>query len=195
MIAAYAGAPMDVPEHPFLQGERIVLRGFLRDDLEHYRRWVDTPDATYFMETGWRPATDAELEAVYASSQAQDTVVFTILDPGTGAPVGTVGLYAIQWICRRAEYRIFIGEPSAWNRGVGTEAARLVVRYGFEHLNLETILLGVNVENVGAVRSYEKAGFLRQGVRRHAVYRNGRYYDILMMGIVRDEYEAAKTDT
>lgn len=173
----------------FLKGPKIALRGLSRDDLPAYRSWIESADATHFMETGWRPPSEPEMESIFKSStEPPDTAVFTIVPQETGRPIGVCGLYLIQWICRRGEFRILIGDAEGRNKGYGTEAARLVVDYGFAKLNLETIYLGVNTENVGAVRSYEKAGFKREGVRRKLIYRNGRYYDALMMSVLREEW-------
>ena len=177
----------------FLPGERVLLRGLRREDMEQYRRWLDNPEATHFMESGWKPAGERDLEDIYRqSTESSDTAAFVIVDRKTKKPVGCCGLYAIQWICRRADFRILIGEPSAWGRGFGSEAARLTVAYGFDKLNLETIYLGVNTENTRAIKSYENAGFVREGVRRKLIYRNGRYYDALMMSILREEYTGGK---
>ena len=93
-------------------------------------------------------------------------------------------------MCCRGDYRIIIGERESLGRGLGTEVAKLVVAYGFETLNLEVITLGVNSENHRAIQSYENAGFVREGVRRKMIYRNSRYYDILQMSVLRDEYYA-----
>lgn len=177
----------------FIEGQKIDLRGLRREDLDAYRSWIDNPMVTKFMETGWRPIADHELEELYRVSTASpDTVAFAIIDKGAGKVVGCCGLYAIQWICRRADFRIIIGDADAWNKGIGSEAARLMVAYGFDKLNLETIYLGVNTENEGAIKSYEKAGFVREGVRRKLIYRNGRYYDALMMSVLREEYMSRK---
>ena len=174
---------------PFLTGDKVVLRGLRRDDLERYRSWLENPDATRYMEIGWRPVPDSELEALYKNStESSDTVVFVIADKATDTPVGVCGLYLIQWICRRGDFRILIGDNQFRGKGLGTEAARLTVAYGFDKLNLETTYLGVNTENKEAIASYEKVGFVREGVRRRLIYRNGRYYDALMMSILRDEY-------
>lgn len=184
----------DKTTQPFLAGTAVWLRGFRREDMEHYRHWLDNPEATYFMESGWRPSSDHELDEIFRNStESMDTVAFAIVDRKTKKTVGCCGLYAIQWICRRADFRILIGESSAWSRGLGSEAARLTVAYGFDKLNLETIYLGVNTENKRAIKSYEKAGFVPEGVRRKLIYRNGRYYDALMMSILREEYFAAKS--
>jgi RimJ/RimL family protein N-acetyltransferase len=178
----------------FLIGKKIVLRGPRRSDMELYRRWIDNPEVMHFMEMGWRPASDADLDATFRSmAEDRDTIVFVIEDRSSGAPVGTCGLYAIQWIARRAQFNILIGEPSSWNKGFGTEAAQLILEYAFDRLNLESVFLGVNAENHRAVASYEKAGFVREGIRRRLVFRNGRYYDSLMMSVLQDEYRTRRT--
>lgn len=178
---------------PFIRGDLIELRGLRREDLASYANWIDNREATYFMETGWRPAHEAELEAIFkTSTEAPDHAVFVIQDKVSKMAVGVVGLYLISWICRRAEFRIFIGESSALGRGFGTEAAKLVCAYGFDHLNLELIYLGVNTANQRAVKSYKNAGFVEEGIRRKLIYRNGKYYDAVMMSILREEFETAR---
>ncbi len=179
----------------FLRGETANLRGLRKEDLEAYRRWLDDPDVTRFMEMGWRPASDDDLEALYReATDGRSAVVFVIEDAATGDAVGTAGLYLIQWPCRRAQYRIHIGEPSAWNKGFCSEVTRLVVAYGFDRLNLETLYLGVNAENPSAIRCYEKTGFSIEGRQRKFIYRNGRYYDVVNMSVLREEFLAGREE-
>ena len=173
----------------FLEGEKVCLRGMVPADLEHYRRWLDSSVATHFLEMGWRPTSDKELEATFESStNSSDSVVLMIMDKQRDQPVGTTGLYLIHWVCRRAQFRILIGDSSVWNKGLGTDATKLIIQYGFQRLNLETIYLGVNAENLGALRSYEKAGFVVEGRQRRFIYRNGVYYDVVNMSILREEF-------
>lgn len=175
----------------FLKGQKINLRGLRESDLEMYRDWMENPNATEFMETGAWPISDSDLRKIYeASVNAPENIVFVIEDAANNKPLGVVGLYLLQWVCRRGEFRILIGPDEARGKGFGSEAANLVVAYGFEKLNLETIYLGVNSENIGAVKSYENAGFKKDGIRRKMVYRNNRYYDLLSMSILREEYFA-----
>lgn len=185
--------PGDHSQNGFLAGQKVVLRGLRQSDLSRYRRWLENPVATHFMESGWRPISDSEMDALYkASTEPADTSVFIIEDRSSGKSVGVCGLYLIQWICRRAEFRILIGEDDFLGKGLGSEAAKLILSYGFEKLNLETIYLGVNSENLRAIGSYRNAGFQDEGVRRRMVYRNSKYYDVLMMSVLREEYFAAK---
>jgi RimJ/RimL family protein N-acetyltransferase len=182
-------------EQGFLIGSKITLRGALREDMTVYRRWLDNPIVTEYLEMGWRPTSGAILDETFeALTNAADTSAFVMVEKTSGRAVGTCGLYQIQWVARRAQFNILIGEPDAWNKGLGTEALELLLDYGFERLNLNSIFLGVNAENKGAVRSYEKAGFVHEGCRRQFIYRNGRYYDSLMMSVLQSEYRAAKAD-
>jgi RimJ/RimL family protein N-acetyltransferase len=177
----------------YLQGKKVALRAFGRGDLPAYRRWLDEPRVTEYLEMGWRPTRDSDVEAWWKlADETPDAVVFAIVDARKGKAVGTCGLYAISWIARRAQFNILIGEPTAWDKGFGTEALSLLLAYGFDVLNLESINLGVNADNKRAVRSYEKAGFAVEGVRRKFVYRNGRYYDSIMMSVLREEYRTRR---
>jgi RimJ/RimL family protein N-acetyltransferase len=176
-----------------LSGRKILLRAFARADLEAYRHWLDDPRVTEFLEMGARPTRDADCEAFWRlADEAEDAIVFAVAERKAGKTVGTCGLYLIQWMARRAQFNILIGEPSAWDKGYGTEAARLILAYAFDVLNLNSVQLGVNADNARAVRSYEKVGFVHEGVRRQFVYRNGRYYDMVMMSALRDDYRARK---
>ena len=104
--------------------------------------------------------------------------------------IGWCGLYCINWIARSAEYRVFIGEVDCRGKGIGTEIGGILLRYGFGKLNLNKIYLGVNAEHKEALRSYEKAGFVKEGLLRQEIFRNNRYYDVIRMGVLREEHKA-----
>jgi RimJ/RimL family protein N-acetyltransferase len=176
----------------YFKGRHVNLRGLRREDLEHVRRWWDNAEVTQYMETGARPATEPMLEGFYkTATENPNLVVFVVEVAKTGRPIGTSGLYEIFWPGRRAEFRILIGDPSAFDKGYGSEATRMTVEYGFLRLNLEVIHLGVNASNARAVRAYEKAGFVKEGLRRKFVYARGAYHDAVVMSILREEYLAA----
>lgn len=174
---------------PYIEGDKVALRGVRRSDQEHFRQWWDDAEATFYMESGWRPATEEILEDYYqTAAEKQNAVAFIIVERESGHPIGTCGLYEIFWPGRRAELRVLIGEPSMFDKGYGTEATQLTVEYGFERLNMEVIHLGVNASNARAVKSYEKAGFVSEGLRRKFVFSRGTYHDAVVMSILRDEY-------
>lgn len=175
----------------FLSGQHIHLRAVTRDDLPVYANWLNNPEVTHYLEMGARPTRESDLESFWRMANEQnDAIVFIIEDGDTKQAVGTCGLYLIEPIPRRAQFNILIGETTVWDRGFGSEAAKLLLQYGFQKLNLNSIQLGVNAENKRAIRSYEKCGFVQEGVRRQFVFRNGRYYDIVMMSVLSEEFRA-----
>lgn len=174
---------------PYMVGQKVYVRGLERADLSDMVEWINDHDVTSLLFMGERPASLQLLEKQWEQDQrSQKDIVFAVCTKDDTF-IGTTGLYVINWIASSAEYRIFLGDKGYWNRGLGTECTKLVVVYGFERLNLNRIYLGVNAENKGGIRAYEKAGFIREGVLRQEQYRNFRYYDVIRMGILRSDYE------
>jgi RimJ/RimL family protein N-acetyltransferase len=104
--------------------------------------------------------------------------------------IGYIGLWDIVWSHGDAELGIGIGDRVSWGKGYGTDAMQVILRYGFNELNLKRITLGVFDYNTRAIRSYEKTGFTLEGRMRKALYRDGSRADILYMGILREEWQA-----
>jgi RimJ/RimL family protein N-acetyltransferase len=102
--------------------------------------------------------------------------------------LGDVTLSVINWGSREAFAGIAIGAREFWGKGYGTDAMQLLLRYGFLELNLRRISLNVFEFNQRALRSYEKAGFRLEGSQRQAIKREGRRWDIVYMGILREEW-------
>jgi len=75
-----------------------------------------------------------------------------------------------------------------WNQGFGTDALVTLLRHLFLELDFHRVGLEVFEYNVRAKKVYEKTGFSIEGLERQGLYRNGRYYDIILMGILRDEF-------
>ncbi len=102
--------------------------------------------------------------------------------------VGNCGLLEIDWQNRLAEIGIHIGEKSYWNQGFGTKVLRLMLKHGFENLNLHRIWLRVFENNQRALRAYEKAGFTLEGKFREAQFIEGKYVDVMIMSMLQSEW-------
>jgi RimJ/RimL family protein N-acetyltransferase len=88
-------------------------------------------------------------------------------------------------------FGIFIGEAEGRGKGFGTEVAALIVRYAFATLNLNRVWLQVYEDNKGAIRAYEKVGFKREGLLRHDSFRDGKYGNTVVMGLLRSEWKVS----
>jgi len=114
--------------------------------------------------------------------------------------LGDVTLSVINWGSREAFAGIAIGAREFWGKGYGTDAMGLILRYAFTELNLWRVALSVFEYNERAIRSYEKVGFRIEGRKRQVIQRDGRRWDELYMGILREEWmaqngeEAAKSE-
>ena len=102
--------------------------------------------------------------------------------------VGGIGLDAVYWTHGDAFVGIGLGQKEDWGKGYGTDAMRIILRYAFTELNLRRVSLDVFEYNPRGVRSYEKAGFVIEGRVRGAVLRDGRRWDVIYMGILREEW-------
>lgn len=134
-----------------------------------------------------REAYVARLAARDAEEQADAAAFVVDVD---GAPVGTASLFGFDMYARHAEVGITLA-PEARGRGIGSEAIRQLVAFGFERRNLRRIHLQAIASNTPALRAYEKAGFVIEGrLREHAWVRGG-YEDIVLMGILRSDHPPA----
>jgi [ribosomal protein S5]-alanine N-acetyltransferase len=175
----------------FAEGSLVILRPLERTDLnERYLSWLNDPAVTRYTETGIFPSTAEDLDNYYRSvSGSKSDVMLAVVDKKSGRHIGNVKLGPIHWVHRRATFGILIGEKEFWGKGVGLDATRLMVEYGFQRLNLHRIDLGVFAEHEAAVRWYEQAGFKVEGRMREDLFLDGEYKDRIRMGLLCSEYK------
>ncbi len=174
-------------------GRRIRLRAVERTDLPAFHEWMNDPDVTDHLST-YLPMSmmDEEewLERVSRLQQEEKPLAIDLKEDGGWRLVGNSGFFNIEWPNRSAEFGLFIGDKSVWNQGLGTETVELLLKHGFQTLNLHRIYLRVYSTNPRARRAYDKAGFVLEGTLREAVYRHGRYADVYIMSVLRSEWNA-----
>ena len=175
-----------------IYGNKIRLRAIERDDIPRFVKWFNDPEVRYFLSTVRplnRMAERSFLEEF--SKGAKDPsadIILAIVLKEEDRHIGNAGLHNINLIDRVAEFGIGIGEKDCWQKGYGTEATRAMVQYGFDTLNLHRIYLRVHDYNTRGLATYKKVGFRQEGVMRQALFRQGRYHDVIFMGILKDEY-------
>ena len=178
-------------------GKRIRLRAVEREDVAKFHEYVNDPEVTRGLALHL-PMSLADEEHWFENLGKRDPnekpLAIEIRKGKGWVLIGNCGLFAIDWTNRSSELGIMIGEKSEWNKGYGTEAMTLLLQHGFETLNLNRLFLRVYSENVRAVRSYEKAGFLLEGRLREAVYKHGNYDDVLIMSVLRSEWMSRKKE-
>ncbi len=174
-----------------LQGERVRLRPPEERDLPLFVRWFNDPDVRYWLSMSDAPELTLEAEREwYEEMRADPARVIWCMDTGEGQPIGNLGLHAIDEGQGRATLGISIGERECWGRGYGTDAIRQALRYGFQELGLRRIDLEVDEDNLRGIRSYEKCGFVREGLLRAHRLRRGQPVNAVVMAVLREEFES-----
>lgn len=176
-------------------GERVGIRRLMPTDATAVRRFLSDQETInlLFEEIGGEPPPVLAIAWQIATNIFYDRPEFGIIER-SGRLIGVVRLWRVSPQNRNAMLTIYVGDKSRWGKGYGTEGLRLVLRHAFEQMGLERIELHVFDFNARAVRSYEKCGFVHEGSRRKALYRAGSYHDILVMGILKNEFYAREAE-
>jgi RimJ/RimL family protein N-acetyltransferase len=187
----------DFSVKPTLAGEKVVLRPFsLERDAPALRAMLQDPEALRLTGGSHGPddlaAWDDEAEAKFWSwyttrNQQPDRLDLAVVDQATGGCVGEVVLNDVSAANRSCGFRTLLG-PAGRGRGLGTEAVRMIVGYGFERLALHRISLEVYSFNPRARRVYEKVGFVTEGILREALRWDGQWIDATVMSILAPEW-------
>ena len=174
---------------PSIEGRLVVLRHHRPDDLRAVKRWYSDPEIGRLTRYQTLPMTEQEIERFFNSHLlAPDALAYGIHERPTDRLVGFTTFSALDADNGSVLYHITIGERDAWGRGLGTETTDLMLAHAFERLGLHRIGLTVFAFNRRAIRAYEKAGFRVEGRLREAIRRDGRYWDELQMGALREEW-------
>jgi diamine N-acetyltransferase len=180
-----------------IYGERIRFRAPERSDIPLFVTWLNDPDVRKG-GSHHLPFSSVDEEKWFDQMQGQPQYEHPLVievrkteEVEKWISIGSIGFSTIDWRNRNSEFGIMIGEKAYWNQGYGTEAVKLLLKLGFETLNLNRVFLRVFDNNPGAIRAYEKAGFTLEGRLRQAEYQQGQFLDTLIMGILRSEFIGA----
>lgn len=178
-------------EKPTLVGEKVVLRP-ITAERDAKGMFAALSDEESMRLTGTQAEfTFEQVEAFCKRIEtADDRYDFAITqkDDPASAYVGEVVLNQIDDENRSASFRIALGSSEHFGKGLGTEATRLIVDFGFRQLNLHRIELEVFDFNPRAQHVYEKVGFKKEGVKRDVLLWDGKYQSAIVMSILEDEW-------
>jgi len=188
-----------MPAAPWWIGERVqvtttspgrtevALRPVRVADSDALFHWINNR-VLVSLSAAFRPVTRAQHDTWFAGILAADATrsFFMIERSSDGLAVGSCQLLSIHPVHRSAILQIRLGESFARDQGYGTEAVMQLVRFGFDRLGLHRIGLEVFATNMRAMRAYEKAGFVVEGRLQEAAWIEGKFVDIICMGLLND---------
>ena len=174
-----------------LVGEGVELRRHDRANYPLYARWYG--DEEVWRLTSWaaEPLHRTAVEQLFEDrekSSMDDS--FAIHREGEEEPLGVISLTNINKANASAELSVIVGDEKDRDKGLGTEAIRVILRYAFEDLGLRRVGLSVFEFNEEAISAYEKLGFVVEGRLRRAIKRGSGFHDAILMSILRCEWEA-----
>jgi RimJ/RimL family protein N-acetyltransferase len=169
-----------------LKGEKVILRPIKMSDAPRFVKWLNDPEVHKFLQTRRHLSLSFERKWLRNSLKSKSNVNLAICT-NDGTHIGSTSL-ELNKDHNRAVFGIVIGDKKYWNRGLGSEAGRMIIDYGFNKLNLHRIELGVLEYNPRAMKVYKRLGFKKEGVKREHILFRGKYYDDIHMGLLRKKW-------
>lgn len=179
----------DPTDHEPIQGPRLRLRPITPDDLPDLLRWLRDPDVMAFYGLPLTSLAEAREQFLEPSKLPCWRFIIEVDDRAIGEIQYYYTYAEVTW---SAGIDLFIGEPDARDRGLGTEVIRTLLRYLFETRGVSRVVIDPEPSNHRAIRAYEKAGFRLDGVIRRHMKIDDRWADAAFMTILDEEWPAAK---
>jgi len=176
-----------------LKSKNVILRPVKRSDISYFLKWFNDPEVVQYLGL-YLPMTEMGEEKFIeelGTTRARSDVILVIeaIEGDSAKPIGNCGLHGINAKDHNALFGITIGEKEYWSKGYGTEAARLIINYGFQQLNLHRISSYAFAFNERSIKLHKKVGFREEGRLRQAMFKNGQYHDEVQFGILREEWK------
>lgn len=175
-----------------IHSDRIILREYRAEDFHFMRNWVNNAEITnHLSDVFLYPQTVNQTQS-FLNGKLEGTngsKGFVIAAAETLEYIGQIDLHHIDWKNRCAVLGIVIGRDEYLGQGIGQEAIGMMQNFVFHSLNLNRLELEVNENNARAYQCYLKCGFIEEGRLRKKLFQQGQYFDVIQMGILKEEYE------
>ena len=167
-------------------GEKVCLRAYREEDIPKATSFVNDEELKKLLVTNIPfPMTLWEEEEWIKSQKSnQDgSYNFAIEDIETKKYIGGCGIQEVNWLSRVATVGIMIGDKEYWGKGYGTDAMKVLMNFIFNNMNIRKIRLSTFSFNMRARKSYEKCGFEVEGILKDEIFKDGKYYDEIIMSV------------
>jgi RimJ/RimL family protein N-acetyltransferase len=173
-----------------LEGELVVLRKHVPDNVGAFQRWYSDPEVARLARYQDAPMRADEIDRFFQlRALGHESLTMAIHERATERLIGSCAFSQLDGENGSAMYHITIGEKDVWGRGYGTEATRLMLDHAFGTLGLHRIGLTVFAFNERAIRAYRTCGFVVEGRARESIWRDGRWWDELAMSVLAAEWQ------
>lgn len=170
-------------------GEKIYLRPLERSDIQNgWHDWINNGVVTVNLASPFPQNLDS-MNRYFDANQNNDNVLFAVCDKANDLYIGNARLSRINWVNRTAEYGRLLGHNDYRGKGYGSDALIQLLRFGFHTLGLNRIWSAAWEHNDISLRSNEKVGMVNEGTMRQSVYKNGKFYDMTVLSMLREDFD------
>jgi RimJ/RimL family protein N-acetyltransferase len=175
---------------PFLVGKQVYLRPVEISDAPLIQKWHNDPDVRRSARVGELPVTYTKEESdINVARDSQDEIYLLIVKKNTDDPIGFIRLNFIDRASRNMWLRMIIGNKNARGKNLAQDALTAALEWLFSEQNVHRITLETYETNKRAIRFFKKLGFKQEGVIREAIYIDGKYYNIVSLGLLKKEFK------
>lgn len=172
-----------------METQNFIIRETEFTDYEFFAKWETDPQVIKYLSFDeGRTYEDVVTEALYNKFSA-DKLDYTVVGRESGKPVGRIYISRLDRHSDSLDItKFYIGESELWGRGYGREIMNELLKYCFTFLHMERVTLDYYTGNKRASTLYESLGFKSEGIARNATKKDGRYYDLHLMSMLRAEF-------
>ena len=174
-----------------LKGEKVYLRALERDDLKRLHELNQTVDLVMLGDGRWEPEPLAKMEREFDKHLDREVQARFVIEV-EGRVIGSIGLHHCNVHEGMSQFGIGIFDPDYVGKGYGRDAIKVLLDWSFRIQNYRRIWLEAMAVNERALRAYRACGFTEEGRLRQHSYYNGEYVDVILMGVLRSEWEARR---
>lgn len=168
-----------------LHGNNIYLAAIEEEELSNIHKWKNDIALLDDVKGYHILSTNADVKEWYTRNTKDKNQVLLGIYTSKNDFIGIARLMFIDWISKTTELGIYIGEKDFKGKGHGKEAVSLLINYAFNELNFHKINLRVLESNLNAKNLYLKAGFEIEGIQKEQFWINGKYENVVFMGLLK----------
>ena len=174
-----------------LKGERVTLRAVEREDIKRLHELTQHLDLVLLGDGEWDPQPLAAREKRYDNRVADEDKAWFVIEVA-GTVIGDLNLHHRDRRSGVSAFGVAIYDPEYLSQGYGREAIALLLDWAFRIQNYQRIWLDTWATNQRAIRCYLSLGFVEEGRQRRHLFVNGQYVDTVIMGLLREEWQARR---
>lgn len=168
------------------------LRELNRSDIEEINKWRNNSELIDFLGAPFRYINldvDNDWYDSYMKNRNTTVRCAIVSEENENKILGLVSLTNINYLNQSAIFHIMIGNEEYQGKGIGTFATKEILNHAFNNLNINRVELLVLKENTRAINLYKKVGFIQEGIKRQCIFKNGKFVDVVIMSLLRDDYK------